>query len=257
MNLKLERTDRVRYTFEIVGLTVRKVVHRIDLPFRACTVVRMRGDDTVHDRITEMHVRIRHIDLRTEYHLTFLYLAALHSLKETQVFFYRTVAVRRSYTGFGRRTFLLCDLLGCLLIHVSFALFDEHDGEVVELLEVIGSIEYLSPFETEPSDIALDGLYILGVLFGRVGVVETEVTNTVVFLGDTEVHTDGFDVADMQVTVRLRRETGLDTSAVHSLREVFLSDLLNEIERFFFFACRHDCFFALNRQFCFFHIFCL
>ena len=170
----------------------------------------------------------------------------MHSFKETKVLFDRTVAERRSDTRFGRRTFLLCNLFRCLLIHIGFALFDEHDSEVIELLEVIGSVIDLSPFEAEPRDVAFDGLYVLGVLFGRVGVVKTEVTNAVVFLGDTEVHTDGFDMPDMQVTVRLRRETGLNTSAVHSLREVFFYDLLNEIERFFFFA--------VNRQFCLFHI---
>ena len=37
-------------------------------------------------------------------------------------------------------------------------------------------------------------------------------------------------MADMQVAVRLGRETGLDTSVVHSLREVFFYNLLNEIE---------------------------
>ena len=69
---------------------------------------------------------------------------------------------------------------------------------------------------SDPSDIALDGLYVFGVFFGRVGVVETQVTNTVVFLGNTEVQADRLDVTDMQVTVRLRRETRLNTTVVHS-----------------------------------------
>ena len=70
--------------------------------------------------------------------------------------------------------------------------------------------------------------------FGRVGVVEAEVADAVVFLGDAEVHADGFDVSDMEVSVRLRRETGLNTSVVHSLCEVFFHDLLNKIETTFF-----------------------
>ena len=177
-----------------------------------------------------MHIGVRHVDFRTEDHLTFLYLTALHGFEETEVFLNRPVAERRSHTGFGRRTFLLCDLLRRLLVDIGFALFDETDSEVVELLEIVGGIEYLAPFEAEPGDIALDSLYVFRVLFGRVGVVETEVAHAVVFLGDTEVHTDGFDMADMQVAVRLGRETGLDTSVVHSLREVFFYNLLNEIE---------------------------
>ena len=37
----------------------------------------------------------------------------------------------------------------------------------------------------------------------------------------------------MQVAVRLRRETGLNTSVIHSLSEVFLYNLLNKIEAAF------------------------
>ena len=228
--LKLQRTDRVRHSFEIVRLSVREVVHRIDVPFASCAVVRMRGDDAVHDRVAEVHIRVRHVNFRTEYHFAFFYLAALHRFEELQVLFNRTIAVRRSHTRFGRCTFLLGDLLCCLLIDIGFSLFDEADSEVVELLEIVGGIEDLSPFETEPADVALDGLYVFGVLFSRVGIVETQVTNAVVFLSDTEIHADCLDVADMQVSVRLRRETRLNTSAIYSLSEVFFYDLLNKIE---------------------------
>ena len=230
VHLKLQRTDRVRHSFEIVRLSVRKIVHRIDIPFASCAVVRMRGDDAVHDRVTEVHVGVRHVNFRTKHHFSFLYLATLHRFEELQVLFNRTIAVRRSYTRFGRCTFLLGDLLCCLLINIGFALFDEANSEVVELLEIVGGIKDLSPFETEPADVALDGLYVFGVLFYRVGIVETQVTNAVVFLSDTEIHADCFDVADMQVSVRLRRETRLNTSAIYSLSEVFFYDLLNKIE---------------------------
>ena len=83
MYLKLQRTDRVRYAFEIVALTMREVVHGVHFPFGARTVVRVTRDDSIHDRITEVHVGVGHVDLGTENHLAFLYLAALHSLKET------------------------------------------------------------------------------------------------------------------------------------------------------------------------------
>ena len=246
VHFELERTDRVRYALEIVGLSVREIVHRIDIPLATCTVVRMSGDDTIHDRVTEVHVRIGHVDLGTEHHLAILYLATLHSLEETQVLLDWTVAVRRSYTRFGRRTFLFGYLLGGLLVHISLALLDKTDSEIVELLEIVGGIIDITPTESEPSDILLDGIDVFYIFFNRVGVIETQVANTIVLLGDTEVHADGFDVADMQVTIRLRRETCLNTSVVHALSEVFLDDLLNEVERFFFFA--------FNRHVCFFHI---
>ena len=52
---------------------------------------------------------------------------------------------------------------------------------------------------------------------GRLLIVETQVTNAVVFLSNTEVQADCLDVTDMQVAVRLRRETRLNTSVVHSV----------------------------------------
>ena len=195
---------------------MREVVHRIDVPFTTRTVMRVRGDDAVHDRVAEMHVRVCHVDLRAQHHLTLFNLTALHRFEQTQVLLNRTVAVRRSHTGFGRRTFLLCDLFCGLLIDIGFACLDETDRQVVQLLEIIRSIVYLTPLEAQPSDIALDGLYVFGVFFGRVGVVETQVTNAVVFLSNTEVQADCLDVTDMQVAVRLRRETRLNTSVVHS-----------------------------------------
>ena len=217
MHFELERTDRVRYALEIVGLPVCEIVHRIDIPLAACTVVRMSGDDTIHDRVTEVHVRIGHVNLGTEHHLAILYLATLHSLEETQVLLDRTIAERRSYTRFGRRTFLFGYLLGSLLVHISLTLLDKTDSQVIELLEVIRSIIDIAPTESEPSDILLDGIDVFYIFLDRVGVIETEVADAVVFLGDTEVHAYSFDVADMQVTVRLRRKTCLNTSVVHAL----------------------------------------
>ena len=180
-----------------------------------------------------MHVRVRHVYLRAQHHLAFLYLTALHRLKEAQVLLHSTVAIRRSHTRLRRRTFLLGYLLRRLLVHVGLAGSDETDSEVVQLLEIIGGIVYLSPLETQPADVTLDGLYVFSVLFGRVRVVETQVTNTVVFLCDAEVHANRLHVTDVQVTVRLRRETRLNTTVIHSFCQVFLYNLLNEIETLF------------------------
>ena len=94
MYLELQRTDRVRHALKIIGLTMRKIVHRVHIPTTSSTVMRVGGDDTVHDRIAEVHVRIRHVDLGAENHLSFLDLTALHGLKETQVLFDRTVTER-------------------------------------------------------------------------------------------------------------------------------------------------------------------
>ena len=233
VHLKLQCAYRVRNTLEIVALTMREVVHRIYVPLASRAVVRVRSDDTVHDRVAEVHVRVSHINLGTQNHLSFLNLAVLHSLEQTQVLLYRTVAIGRVRASFGRRAFLFSYLLGGLFVNVGFALFDETDSQIVECVEVVRGIENFAPLEAEPAYVAFDGINVLRVLLGRIGVVETEVTNAVVLFGDAEIHTYRLDVTYMQVAVRFRRETRLYASVVHSLSEVFFNNLLNKIEAAF------------------------
>ncbi len=123
------------------------------------------------------------------------------------------------------------DLLGAFLIDVGEAVLDEVHGAVVEELEVVrGEIKIIAPIEAEPFHVRLDGFDVFGFLFFGIGVVEAEVAlRARVFLGDAEIQADGFRVADVQVAVRLRRETG-DGGLVFSGGEVGGDDLADEIE---------------------------
>ena len=73
-----------------------------------------------------------------------------------------------------------------------------------------------------------DILNVFIVLFAGVGVIKTEVADTIVLLGDTKVHADGFGVTYMQISVRLRGETSLDTASVFTFSQVLLDELFNE-----------------------------
>ena len=77
--------------------------------------------------------------------------------------------------------------------------------------------------EAQPFDVFFDGIDVFVVFFFRVGVVETQVAQAVVNISQTEVQADGFGVADVQVTVRLRREAGLD-GCMFPAFEVFIDD---------------------------------
>ena len=59
---ELKRTNRVRYSLKIVALTMRKVVHRIYIPFATCAMVRIL-DNTIDDWVSEMHIAMSHINL--------------------------------------------------------------------------------------------------------------------------------------------------------------------------------------------------
>jgi hypothetical protein len=65
-------------------------------------------------------------------------------------------------------------------------------------------VQAVFPVESHPADIIHDGVHILHVLFGGVGVVEAQVAGAVVGVGDPEVQADGFGVADVQVAVGFR-----------------------------------------------------
>ena len=145
---ELQRTDRVCHALEVVRLTVCKVIHWIYVPTATCAVVRVGGDDTIHDWIAEVHVWISHVNLRTKHHLAVLNLAILHSLEEAKVLINWTITIWRSYTRLCRCTFLLGYLLSCLLVDVCLALFDKLDGKIIELLEIVRSVVDIAPLKT-------------------------------------------------------------------------------------------------------------
>jgi len=91
------------------------------------------------------------------------------------------------------------------------------------------------PLETEPADVVLDAINVFGLLGHRVGVVEAEVALAVVFLGQPEIQTDAFCVADVQVAVGFRREAGVYPAAVLAFGDVLLDDFFDEVEGFGFF----------------------
>lgn len=91
---------------------------------------------------------------------------------------------------------------------------NQTDGEVPKLLEIIRCIIFVSPLESKPLDVFLDGFYIFHIFLGGVGVIKTQVAYAAVALGNSEVQADGLCMSDVQVSVGLRRETGLYSSAV-------------------------------------------
>ena len=90
----------------------------------------------------------------------------------------------------------------------------------------------VSPVETKPVDICQDGLDVLDVLAGWVGIVETHMAaGAFELLANAEVETDRLGVADVQVTVRLGWEARDDPAVVGALGKVFRNDAADEIGR--------------------------
>ena len=111
---------------------------------------------------------------------------------------------------------------------ISSALKSQHRA-LVHGLEIIRREEQpVLEVGSQPLYVLDDGLDELGLLFRRIGVVETEIELAAVFLRQAVIQKDRLGVSDMQVAVGLRRETGLHM-VVDALRQVFLDLLLDKI----------------------------
>ena len=150
--LELERAERVRDVLDRVGDGVRVVVHRVDAPRVAGAVVG-GVPDAVEDRVAQVDVRRRHVDLRAQHLRAVLELALPHPLEQVEALLDRAVAPRALAARLGERPAVVADLLGRQLVDVGLAVADEAERVLVDLLEVVGGVvEPVGPVEAEPAD---------------------------------------------------------------------------------------------------------
>ena len=205
VRLVLKAAQRVGHAFDRILDRMGKVVHRVDAPFVARLMVR-DVQNAVHGRVAQVDVGRGHIDLGAQRARAVGKLPVLHALEQVEVFGHAAVAVRAVAPRLRERAAVFAHLVLAEVVHIGNALFDELDGQLVALVEVRRAEQHLIPLEAEPADILLDGVDILRILLGGVGVVEAEVAGTAVPLGHAKVDGQRLGVADVQVAVRLRRE---------------------------------------------------
>ena len=171
-----------------------------------------------------------HVDLRPQGACPVGELAGLHAAEQVEVLLHRAVAVRAVLAALDVAA-VLRDLLGRQVADVRLALLDELLGPLVELVEVVGGVELAAlPVGPEPADVVADGIDVLLLLLGGVGVVVAQVALAAVLHGEAEVQADRLGVADVQVAVRLRREARVDAAAEPPGAVVLLDDLLDEVQ---------------------------
>src|SRR5690606_2524025 len=145
-----------------------------------------------------------------------------------QVLLDGAVAERAVASRLGQAAAILAGLFRRQIADVRLAGLDQVNGPLVQLLEVIGSVMLLGPLKAQPAHILPDGIDVLLIFLGRVGVIETQVALAAELLGQAEVQTDRLGMADMQVAVGLRREAGDDLAVLAAL-QVGLDDRTKEI----------------------------
>src|SRR5579872_5708183 len=89
-------------------------------------------------------------------------------------------------------------------------------------------MEMRAPIEAEPAHVALDRVDIFLRLLGGVGVVEAQVADAAIFLGDAEIQADRLGVADMEIAVGLGRKARHHAFDAARL-EVGLDDIADEV----------------------------
>ena len=225
---ELQRADGMGDTLDGVRLAVGEVVRGVDAP--RITRAWVRGvQDAVQHRVAEVDVARRHVDLRAQHTRAVGELARPHPREQVQALLDGAIAPRAGDARLGERPAVLADLVRGQVVDVRLAGADEVDGPVVELPEVVGGVvEVLAPVEAEPVHIRLDGIDVLLLLLGRVGVIEAQVATTAELLRDAEVQADRLGMADMQVAVGLRWEPR-DDRPVTTGRHVIGDDVTDEV----------------------------
>ena len=220
--LKLQRAEGMRDVLKRILNRMGKGVHRIDAPFVARFLM-LSETDTVDRRIAEIHIRACHVDLRAEHHGTLRVLSVTHLAEDAEVFLHAAVAERRILARLSERTAVRAHLILGLLIHIGIAGADQILSKLVHPLEVRAGEEkiifsVMLPAETKPLHGFLNGLHVLRAFLSRIRIIETHMRIAAEIAGHAEVNADALRVADMQISVRLRREAGTDSRRIiHSL----------------------------------------
>ena len=210
MVLEFQRADRMRDAFDGVRLAVGVVVARIDRPFGAGARM-LRMQDAVEHGVAQVDVAGGHVDPGAQHARAVREFARLHAPEEVEIFLHWAVAERRVLAGLRQRAAVDADFFLRLVVDIGVAGLDQALGPVIQAVEIVrGVIEIGSPVVAEPVHVGLDGIDIFLLFLGRVGVVEAQMALAGKFLRDAEIQGNRLGMADVQIAVRLRRESGHD-----------------------------------------------
>ena len=228
MVLEFQRSDRVGNVLDGIRLAMREIVAGVDFPSRPGAWMRCVQDAIEHG-IAQVDVARCHVDLGAQHAGTVREFTGAHACEQVEVFLGRSAAEWTVPPRLGQGAAREPDLLLRLVVDKGLAGDNQVLRPAIELLEIIGRIvKVRPPVEAEPAHVALNRIDIFLFLFGRVGVVETQVAAPSELFGDAEVQTDGLRMSEVQVAVWLRRKAR-HHSVVFSRGEVRRDNVADEI----------------------------
>ena len=167
--------------------------------------------DAVEHGVAQVDVAGGHVDPGAQHARAVREFARLHAPEEVEIFLHWAVAERRVLAGLRQRAAVDADFFLRLVVDIGVAGLDQALGPVIQAVEIVrGVIEIGSPVVAEPVHVGLDGIDIFLLFPGRVGVVEAQMALAGELLRDAEIQGNRLGMADVQIAVRLRRESGHD-----------------------------------------------
>ena len=224
---EFERADRVRNALHRVLDGVREIVHRVNAPFVALTVV-SSFQHAVNDRVAHIDVGRSHVDLGAEHERSVRDFARFHILEQREALLYRAVAVLALYARLGERAAHFAHLIGRNVVDVSLAFLNQFYRRFVHDVEVVGREVHFA-FPPQPLHVRHDRADELVVLFHGIGIVEAQIALAAVLdCRAVIVKAYRLGMTDMQVSVRFGREAR-DNLAHFALGQVLFDDFFNKV----------------------------
>src|SRR2546430_5040392 len=228
--VELQGTHGVRDALDRIRLPMCIVVHRVNTPLTTGTMM-VHVENSIHDRVSEIKVRRTHIDLRPQRSRAIWKLSLFHAHEQIEILFDQTVAIRAFPARFGQRAAIFANLVSAEIAYVSFAILNQLNRPVIQLLEVIRGIAETVPLEAQPLHVLHDGVNVFCFFFRRISIVETQIALAAKLGRQSEIEAYGFGVTDVQVTVWFRGKSGLYTAFMFATFKVLDNDVSNKIRR--------------------------
>ena len=209
---------------------VGEVVHGVDAPLVPLAVV-VGKVDAVEHRVAHVEVAAGQVDLGPEGHGAFGKLPRPHPAEQVQGLLHGPIPVGRG----GRHADappVGLELLRGELADVGQPLPDELLGILIHFFKVIGGVvEPVTPVKAQPVDVLLDGVHVLRVLLGGVGVVHAQVAQAAVLFCRAEVNGQGLTMTNVEVAVGFGGEAGVDSHALvlPALGDVLVDHVVDKV----------------------------
>ena len=134
-------------SFDGIFIPVSKIIKRINTPIITGMIVGFL-ENTIHNRIPHIEVGMSHINFSPQNTFTLLKLTIFHFLKEGKILLCWPVSIGWFHPGLGESAPSFPNLVGSLMVYISFSLGDKLYCPLIELLKIIWCIAETVPFET-------------------------------------------------------------------------------------------------------------